>query len=698
MKILQVLPSLNVGGVERGVIDLARALKKLGHETVVISSGGELVQELQRMGVPHYLLPVHKKSLFSLSLVGRITEIIRREQVEVVHARSRVPAWLAWFAARKAGVPFVTTCHGYYSTHFLSRVMGWGKRVIVISRVIGRHMIDDFGVPPERIRLVYRGIDLAQFTMNPVRYDTVPKVFKIINVGRFSPIKGQVEFLKAVHRLRAEFPAVEVWLVGEEGRGKHKYTDLIRSTVRQLGLESCVRFLGVRRDIPDLIRDADLLVLSTLVPEAFGRVVAEAGACGTAVVATGVGGVLDIIDNGENGLLVPPGDVRAMAGAMLELLRDRVRSKQFALKLREKIEKNFTLDGMTDQTLAVYREVKREKKILVVKLGSMGDLILAVPSLRMIRGKFPEAFIGLLVDKKIAPLVSRSPYLDEVIPVERGRLSHLPYLLKIAKKIRREGYEISVDLQNSKWTHLAAALAGVRERYGFKRGRLGFFLTRPVQDCGAQDGPVRHQFRVLSAVGVTQLSDFLELWTDPVSEERVEALLPAASEKDGRRTVGLVVGSSLKWPTKRWPAAFFAELADRLIKEKNCRVVLIGSGEDKSGLAEFSPRSREGLIDLVGRTSVTDLVSVIKRLDALVTGDTAPLHVAGALKAKIVALFGPTDPRRHMPPAAGAVVLNRRLACQPCYRGTCRYSEKLACLTRISVEEVFDAVCRLMAL
>src|SRR3990167_6548585 len=120
MKIMQVLPSLQVGGVERGVIDIVRALKRLGHESVVVSSGGDLVAELKKIGVPHYTLPIHQKTLFGLGLVSKLADIIRREQVEIVHARSRVPGWIVCLATRRTGVPFVTTCHGYYSTHPLS--------------------------------------------------------------------------------------------------------------------------------------------------------------------------------------------------------------------------------------------------------------------------------------------------------------------------------------------------------------------------------------------------------------------------------------------------------------------------------------------------------------------------------------------------------------------------------------------------
>jgi len=150
MRIAQILPELNVGGVETGTVDLAKALKKRGHEPFVISNGGTLVDELVKAGIPHLQLPVHRKSIVSLRLVREIVTFIERERIDVIHARSRVPAWLAYLSVRRTDCDFVTTCHGYYSKHFLSRVMGWGKRVIVISHSIGRRMIDDFGVSPLR--------------------------------------------------------------------------------------------------------------------------------------------------------------------------------------------------------------------------------------------------------------------------------------------------------------------------------------------------------------------------------------------------------------------------------------------------------------------------------------------------------------------------------------------------------------------
>lgn len=690
MRALQLLPSLHVGGVERGVVDLARAMKKRGEHCVVVSSGGELVTELQKIGAPHYALPVHKKTLLGLALVPKLVEIIRRERIDVVHGRSRVPAWIGWLAARKAGVPFVTTCHGYYKHHPLSTVMGWGKKVIAISNVIARHMVDDFGVSPDRIRLIHRGVDLAQFSAS-VKKKKQGGPLRIINVGRLTPIKGHVEFLYAVHALKQKLQQpLEVLLVGSEGKGKHKYTDLIKKTLRHLELENCVQMLGTRRDIPELIASSDLLVLPTLVPEAFGRVVIEAGAVGTPVLATRLGGLLDIIDHGQNGMLVDPGDIKGMAGAMFQMLQDPARSAKMAENLRAKVEREFTLDQMVEKTLQVYREAIPEKNILVIKLGAVGDVILAVPSLRMLREKFPQANIQLMVDKRIAGLVSKAPYLNGIIPVDRNKISEWKYVTKLARRLRSEGFDASVDLQNSKWTHLLAFLGGIPERYGFSRKPFGFLLNRPESYAKIIEPPVKNQFRILSKMGVRKLDEALELWTDGSGIDRVERLLGEELSREGVRRVGFVVGSSPKWESKRWPAPYFRELAGRLSRELDCKIVLIGAPEDEQ--AAVWATDFASVVNLVGKTTLSDLVPLMKKLDVVVTGDTAPLHVAAAVKARIVALFGPTDPKRHMPPANHATVLARTLQCQPCYSGTCVIEDKMACLKKISVDEVFQSV------
>ena len=161
--------------------------------------------------------------------------------------------------------------------------------------------------------------------------------------------------------------------------------------------------------------------------------------------------------------------------------------------------------------------------------------------------------------------------------------------------------------------------------------------------------------------------------------------------------IGLAIGSSAKWATKRWPLASFQELARQLTQELNAQIVLIGSEEDTKLADEFMSGVPKRCLNLVGKTGISDLAAVVERCDVLVTGDTAPLHIASAMKTKIVALFGPTDPKRHMPPDQDAVLLTRYVSCQPCYKGECFQAEKLACLTKISISEVANAVKKHLA-
>jgi len=207
MNILQILPALESGGVERGTIDLADALIARKHKAVVVSSGGGLVSQLDAMQAIHYKLDVHKKSLFSvIGCTIRLIEIIKKEEIDVVHARSRVPAWISFFATRFTDAVFITTCHGYYSKHFFSRVMGWSKYVIIISQIIGRHMIYDFKVPKDKIRLIYRGVDLNQFMFQQrLDFDFKQGEKTIGIIGRITPLKGHTHFIKSLPGIVSKF-------------------------------------------------------------------------------------------------------------------------------------------------------------------------------------------------------------------------------------------------------------------------------------------------------------------------------------------------------------------------------------------------------------------------------------------------------------------------------------------------------------
>lgn len=356
MKILHLVPALETGGVETGTVDLALSLKKLGQGVVVISNGGRLVKDLEKGGIPHIKLPVHRKSPFTLLLVRRIASLIKTQGIDIVHASSRVPAWIGFLACKLTDTPFVTSCHGFYSRNFFSYVMGWGRLVMVISKTIEKRMEEDFRVPKEKIRLVYRGVDLTKYQYFPGKYDRVKDRFTVINIGRLTPIKGQLEFIKAMRRVIDKIKDVEIWIAGGQKAGKARYLDTLKNLAGELGIEKQIKFLGRRSNIPDLLKEADCLVLSTKVPEGFGRTVIEAGAMGTAVCAAEIGGIKEIIEDGISGLFFPPADEAGMAGAVIRMLGDIELRRRCSKNLRRKIEESFTLEKMAKETLSVYEE------------------------------------------------------------------------------------------------------------------------------------------------------------------------------------------------------------------------------------------------------------------------------------------------------------------------------------------------------
>ncbi|MBL7158843.1 MAG: GT4 family glycosyltransferase PelF [Candidatus Omnitrophica bacterium] len=356
MNILQLVPSLESGGVEQGTLDLSREFKKRGHNTIVISGGGKLVKHLEKDGIEHITFPVHKKSPVSLLLVPRLTNIIKSRQIDIVHASSRVPAWLGFFAARRTHTPFVTSCHGFYSKHFFSSVMAKGELVMVISETIKARMTEAFGVPEEKIRLVYRGLDLSLYNYQGPNQPLRNAHPTVVNIGRLTPIKGQIEFINAMKIICEKIPGAAAWIVGAAGKDKTGYENKLKALVLELGLGKNIKFLGLQNDIPKLLNESDCLVLSSIVPEGFGRTVIEAGAAGVPVCASNIGGIREIVEDGASGLLFPPGDVEQMASAIIRMLTDQPLRSSCIRALREKVEQNFTLQKMTNQTLAVYEE------------------------------------------------------------------------------------------------------------------------------------------------------------------------------------------------------------------------------------------------------------------------------------------------------------------------------------------------------
>ena len=369
--VLQVLPALVTGGVERGAVDIAAAIVAAGGTAIVASSGGPMVRELERAGARHITLPVHSKNpIVMFRNIGRLIRLIEEHGVNVVHARSRAPAWSAYRAARRANVAFVTTFHGTYGhgspvKRWYNSVMLKGERVIAISQFIAGHIRDVYGLDDPKVRVIHRGVDLALFSPQAVsaerlidlaeRWRVTEGMPIVMLPGRLTSWKGQGLLIEALARLgRTD---IRCLLVGSD-QGRHGYRRSLENMIERRGLSGVVQMTDHCRDMPAAYMLADVVVSASTDPEAFGRVAAEAQAMGRPVVASNHGAARETVLPGKTGLLFAPGNADALALAIAETLAlDSQAREALAADAIAHIRANFSKEKMCEETLALYGEL-----------------------------------------------------------------------------------------------------------------------------------------------------------------------------------------------------------------------------------------------------------------------------------------------------------------------------------------------------
>ncbi len=359
------------GGVERGTVDIAGAVAAAGGTAIVASEGGQLERLLTRAGALHVTLPLASKNPFVMRRnAARLKELIEQHGVDIVHARSRAPAWSARAAARRTGRHFVTTFHGAYSIsgplkRAYNGIMTAGEVVIAPSEYIAEHIRENYKINPERLRVIQRGVDLEVFDpahVSPQRViqlatkwrvpDGVPLVML---PGRFTRWKGQTLLLEALTRLRdLEFCCI---LIGHD-QGREAYRRQLEAMITKLDLSNRA-FIGEHcNDMAAAYMLADVVVSASTEPEAFGRVISEAQAMGRPVVASDHGGMREQVLPGVTAFPFPPGDAESLAQALRQaLLLGAEERTHVSQQAESHVRANFTKERMCARTLAVYAEL-----------------------------------------------------------------------------------------------------------------------------------------------------------------------------------------------------------------------------------------------------------------------------------------------------------------------------------------------------
>lgn len=369
MRIVQLVPAMEQGGVERGVVEINRALVARGHENTVVSAGGRLTDRIAADGGRCVTLDVKSKNpLTYFSRAFALRRLLAGIRPDVVVAHSRVPAWLFVFANRTLRLPWITFAHGANSVSRYSRVMTAGDLTVTPSRYIADYLKDAYGIAEEKLRVIPRAIDRERF--DPAQLDAAFIAAKraewkldgrrvAMGLGRITQLKGYDTLIRATAIARRDIPDLLTVIVGEAEALRKDVEENLRALVKELKLEDAVVFAGNQQKVAECLSLADVVVsANTRKPEAFGRSMAEALAMNRPVVATAFGGALDIVEDGVNGVRVPldRADADGFASALVRALgRDWGDVRTRALE-------KFSFDRMIDRSLAVYAEFAPKKR------------------------------------------------------------------------------------------------------------------------------------------------------------------------------------------------------------------------------------------------------------------------------------------------------------------------------------------------
>jgi glycosyltransferase involved in cell wall biosynthesis len=373
LSIIQIVPEMDEGGVEGETFDLACDLVRRGHRSIVISGGGRMVSALENAGVEHLLWSnIGAKNFYCLPYIAKLRALLMKERIDILHLRSRLPAWvgwLAWKSLKRSDRPgLLTTFHGFYSINCYSAIMTKGQKIVAVSKSIQAHIQEHYHIDPSLIEIIYGGVDHHQFCEENVSTDRIDALKEQWNLqnntdpvillpGRLTQWKGQDVFIDALLRLK-EY-AFKAICVGDIPA--NFYVESLQKSIVNKGIEGKIQLVGHCDDMPAALALSDIVVsASSTQAEAFGKVAIEAMAMAKPVIATSHGGSLETVIPGKTGWLIPPLDSDALALALRDALENKNERESRGILGRQRILDHFSVNIMCEKNVVLYESLLRK--------------------------------------------------------------------------------------------------------------------------------------------------------------------------------------------------------------------------------------------------------------------------------------------------------------------------------------------------
>lgn len=363
MKVLFLSTHLNYGGISSYILNLAKELKNRNIEVLVASGGGSLEERLCKFKIRHIKIPLLTKCELNPKLsiaIGKLSNFLHKENIQILHTNTRVSQVVGWMCKKFSNICMITTAHGFYIPRLGRKIFPcWGDKVIAISKAVEDHLIKNFNLSSMNIRLIRNGVDVSRFipSVKSLYSDEIKRKFNISNgpvigtISRLSDIKGIEYILRAVKKLKSLYPNIICLIVG---CGKEYYN--IKNLAKRLDINRNIKIISPLWEIEKMLSVMEVFICTSL-QEGLGLSLLEAMGCGIPVIATKVGGIVEIIQNKHNGILIPPADVNSLAENIRILFEDKNLHEKISHRANRCVKNNFNLSKMADLTVEVYQDI-----------------------------------------------------------------------------------------------------------------------------------------------------------------------------------------------------------------------------------------------------------------------------------------------------------------------------------------------------
>lgn len=356
------------------------------------------------------------------------------------------------------------------------------------------------------------------------------------------------------------------------------------------------------------------------------------------------------------------------------------------------------------------------KKFLIINPFGIGDVLFTTPVVRAIKDSYPDSFIGYWCNQRVEPILRNNPNINRIFALSRGdikkiyresKLKGIKKSLDLYLAIKKERFDCAIDYSLDHRYSFISKLMGIKIRVGFNYKNRGIFLTDKLDlDGYTHKHAVEYYLELLKLINIEPGRFNLEIYVSESSKVKTRQLLSSYGINENDLLIGIAPGAGASWGVdaslKHWPAIRFAELTDKIIQVYGAKILILGDTTERPIADIIIDKMNNKAIDLVGKTSLEDLIAITDNLYLLITNDGGPLHIAVALKKKTISFFGPVDPRVYGPYPSDErrhIVLKKDLECSPCYRNfhlsIC--SKHRQCLEEIHVREALNAVSNLLS-